>query len=154
MSTAWSRIMNSHRPSTNRAHRLYFQTFLAFVIFMGFPVLLSLHNVLAFLEYLYQKALSPKVIKNYVSSLSTMAKNFGLDHQDLFHQAIFRYLRSIQLNSPFRPTPRGFFDIPTLYHISLACDQLPDPQLYRAIFDCSLWLSAYVKLGPSCSSPL
>ena len=63
-----------------------------------------------------------------------MAKNFGLDHQDLFHQAIFRYLRSIQLNSPFRPSPRGLFDIQTLYHISMACDYLPDPHLYRAIF--------------------
>ena len=101
---------------------------------MDLPISLSLHNVLAFLEYLYQKALSPNVIKNYVSSLSTMAKNFGLDHEALFHQVVFRYLRSIQLNSPFRPTPRGLFGIPTLYHISLACDQLPDPHLYRAIF--------------------
>ena len=101
---------------------------------MGLPVGLSLHNVLAFLEYLYQKGLSPKVIKNYVSSLSSMAKNFGLDHQHLSHQAIFRYLRSIQLNSSFRPTPRRLFDIRTLYHISRACDQLSDLHLYRAIF--------------------
>ena len=110
-------LVQDYEPSTNRAHRLHFQTFLAFVIFMDIPISLSLHNVLAFLEYLYQKALSPKVMKNYVSSLSTMAKNFGLDHQALFHQALFRYRRSIQLNSPFRPTPSGLFDIPTLYHI-------------------------------------
>ena len=34
----------------------------------------------------------------------------------------------------FAPTPRGIFDTHTLYNISLSCDILTDPILYRAIF--------------------
>ena len=45
-----------------------------------------------------------------------------------------RFLRRIAINSQFRPTPRGVFDVPTLYHISKACDPLSDPILFRAIF--------------------
>ena len=38
------------------------------------------------------------------------------------------------MTSQFRPTPRGVFDVPTLYHISRVCDLLSDPILFRAIF--------------------
>ena len=47
---------------------------------------------------------------------------------------VLRFLRSISINSTFSPTPRGIFSIEMLYHISLACDILPDPILYRSIF--------------------
>ena len=50
------------------------------------------------------------------------------------HEAIARFLRSISINFKFSPTPRGVFDVHTLYRISLACDSLADPILYRAIF--------------------
>ena len=38
------------------------------------------------------------------------------------------------MNSTFALTPRGIFNIPTLYKIFLACDILNDPVLFRAIF--------------------
>ena len=45
-----------------------------------------------------------------------------------------RYMRSISINSHFTPTPKGVWDIRTLYLISLSCDILQDPILFRAIF--------------------
>ena len=45
-----------------------------------------------------------------------------------------KFLRSITINSAFAPTHRGIFDIQTLYVISIACDHLTDPLLFRAIF--------------------
>ena len=101
---------------------------------MDLPVSLSVHNILSFLEYLYQNGLSPKVIKNYLSSISSVSKFFNLDVSHLSHIAVSHYLRSISINSSFRPTLRGIFDISTLYHISRACDTLSDPVLYRAVF--------------------
>ena len=101
---------------------------------MDLPVSLSVHNILSFLEYLYQNGLSPKVIKNYLSSISSVLKFFNLDVSSLAHISISHYLRSISINSSFRPTPRGIFDITTLYQISKACDTLSDPALYRALF--------------------
>ena len=37
-------------------------------------------------------------------------------------------------NSSFAPTHRGIFDIHTIYLISVSCDRLSDPLLFRAIF--------------------
>ena len=94
----------------------------------------SLHNILVFLEYLYQYHISPQVIKNYVSSLNAMARTYNIPAEDLSHIAVAHFLRSISINSTFSPTPGGIFGIQTLYHISKACDSLTDPPLFRAIF--------------------
>ena len=128
LQSAWTRISSAFRPSTSRAHQLHFKTFLAFVLFMKLPVKFSLHNILAFLEYLYQNHISTQVIKNYVSSLNSMARTYNIPTEDLSHISVAR------INSTFRPTPRGIFDIRTLYHISKACDTLTDPLLFRVIF--------------------
>ena len=104
------------------------------MIFMGLPVGLSVHNILVFLEYLHQNQLSPKVIKNYLSSITSMAKFYRLPDSALADTSISRYIRSISINSRFRPTLRGVFDIQTLYLISISCDMLTDPLLFRAVF--------------------
>ena len=101
---------------------------------MKLPVEFSLHNVLVFLEYLYQNNLSPQVIKIYVSSLASMARTYNISASDLSHILVVHYLRSKSINSTFRPNHRGIFDIQTLCHISKACDSLTDPPLFRAIF--------------------
>ena len=95
---------------------------------------ISVHNILVFLEYLYINSLSPKVIKNYLSSISSMARQLKFDTSNCYHHMVQRYLRSISINSKFAPTPRGLFDIKTLYYISWSCDTLSDPILFRAIF--------------------
>ena len=86
-----------------------------------------------FLEYLFQNNISPKVIRNYLSSVRLMASKYNIPQTGLDHYAISNYIRSISINSDFRPTPRGIFDLTTLYHISISCDILDDPILYRAI---------------------
>ena len=75
-----------------------------------------------------------KSLRNYLSSISTMASHYNLDPTHTKHEIISRYLRSITINSPFSATPRDIFTIEMLYQISLACDYLPDPILYRDIF--------------------
>ena len=145
MATAWSRIQQAYRPSTSSAHRTHLRTFLSFLYFSNLPSTFTLSNVLAFLEYLYQNHISPKVIKNYLSSITTMAKFYHLHHQDIFHPAVARYIRSISINSRFQPTPRGVFYVKTLYAISVSCDQLSDPPLFRAIFLSSFY--AFLRMS-------
>ena len=116
------------------AHQRHFRTFMAFIMFMELLVNISLHNILTFLEYLFQNNISPKVIRNYLSSVRLMASKYNIPQTALDHYAISNYIRSISINSAFRPTPRGIFDLTTLYHISISCDILDDPILYRAIF--------------------
>ena len=63
-----------------------------------------------------------------------MARQLNVDTSNCYHHMVQRYLRSISINSKFAPTPRGLFDIQTLYYISLSCDTLSDPILFRSIF--------------------
>ena len=115
------------------SQRTHFKTYLSFLFFYCLPQDFSCSNLLGFVEFLYQNKLSPKVIKNYVSSLSTLCSLYQIPC-DCHHPAVARFLQSISINSQFRPTPRGVFDVPTLYHISKACDLLSEPILFQAIF--------------------
>ena len=131
---ARGRIQNTYRPSTQRAYMLHFRTFLSFVIAYKLDITLSLPNVLAFLEFLSQNSLSHKVISNYISSLKFMATKYNLPKEQLSHKDITLFIRSLTINSKFRPTPRGVFDITTLISISQLCEGLEDPVLVRAAF--------------------
>ena len=75
MATAWSRIQQAYRQSTYSAHRTHLRTFLSFLYSSNLPFIFTLSSGLAFLEYLYQNHISPKVIKNYLSSITTMASS-------------------------------------------------------------------------------
>ena len=131
---ACRRIHQAYRPSTTSAHLLHFRTYLSFLIFMDLPITISVHNILTFLEYLYQSLISPKAIASYLSYIHAKASIYNLNTSSLSHPAITRFIRSININSKFSPTPKGVFDIPTLYQLSCSCDILPDPLLFRAIF--------------------
>ena len=104
---------------------------MAFLIFMDLPLIISVQNIIAFImEYLYQNA---RVISTYLSSIQARPKLYSWDTTSVSHPAVTRYIRNININSRFTPTPRGIIDIHTLYHISVSCDILSDPMLYRAI---------------------
>ena len=127
-------ITTAFRPSTRNAHMLHFKTFIALAVYMNFEVEFSLSNVLAFLECLIHNKISPKVVANYVSSLKTVSKLFFIPSGALYHTSVSLYLRSIAINLPYSPTPRGVFSLSVLQSISQSCDLLEDPELFRAIF--------------------
>ena len=127
------KIITAHRPATVTSQKIHFKTYLSFLFFYSLPQEFSCSNLLGFLDFLYQNKLPPKVIRNYVSSLSSLCSLYQIPC-DCHHPAVDRFLHSISNNSQFRPTPSGDFDIPTLYHISKACDLLSDPILFQAIF--------------------
>ena len=107
---------------------------MSFIMFMELPVCVNLHNILTFLEYLFQNHISPKVIRNYLLSVCLMAHQYNIPQSDTNHYTMTYYIRSISINSAFRPTPRGIFDLPIRYQISRSCDVLSDPILFRTIF--------------------
>ena len=115
------------------SQKTHFKTYLSFLFFYRLPQDFLCSNLLAFLEFLYQNKLSPKVIRNYVSSLSSLCLLYQIP-SDCHHPSVGRFLLSIAINSQFRPTPMGVFDVPTLYHISKASDLFSDPVLFWAIF--------------------
>ena len=130
LSAVWRRTDSAYRPSTVSAHRLHFRTFLSYLIFAGLPFQSWRWRIC----YSAQQNFSPKEIRNYMSSVVTMAKFYHLQHVDTSHVMLLRFFRSLSINSTFAPTPRDIFDISTLYKISLACDILDDPVIFKAIF--------------------
>ena len=94
----------------------------------------NVHNMLTFMEFLYQNLVSPKVISTYMSSIHSKAQWYGWPTPSASHPTVQRYIRSISINSRFNPSPRGIFGIHTLYNLSISCDILSDPVLFRAIF--------------------
>ena len=111
---AWTRIDQAFRPSTASAHCTRFRTFIAFLLFLNLSIVISTHNVLVFLEYLVKSSISPKVVKNYLSSIASMASFYRIPHQAIQSEPVKRFLRSISINSSFSPTHRGIFNIHTL----------------------------------------
>ena len=107
---------------------------MAFLMFLNLPIVCSIHNLLIFGEYLHNNNISFKVIKQYFSSLSTCASFYNFDTKSFSHPLLSRFICSISINSKFSPSPKGIFDIRTIYLISMSCHILPDPLLFRAIF--------------------
>ena len=93
-----------------------------FYNFWTFTIFTS--SILAFLEYLHQNSVSPKVIRNYISYITYMAYNFKAPAA--FHSCD-RFLRSLSKIPSLRPKPRGIFSLRTLYVISRAYDSLRHP---------------------------
>ena len=114
----------------------HIRTYLSFLFFMSLLLNLSVHSLLAFIEYLHSNSLSYKVILNYLSSLKFAARQYNWDLKIFSHHLILAYTRSISINSSFNPTPQGIFDLTTLALISKTCNILddPPPPPYRAAF--------------------
>ena len=106
------RIQQACRPSTTSAHSLHFKTFVAFLIFMDLPILCNVHNILAFMEFLYQNPISPKVISTCISSIHSRAQLYGWDTSATSHPAVLRYVRSVSINTKLNPTPGAFLTFP------------------------------------------
>ena len=135
---ACHRISQAYIPSTSAAHHLHFKTYLAFLLFMDLPINISVHNILTFLEYPRKKA-----------------SIYNWDTSSFSHPAIHRFIRSININSKFSPSPRGVFEIQTLYHLSLSCDILSDLLLFREIFLTPFfWFLRMSNIAPHSSSKL
>ena len=134
LSSALGRTATAFRPSTSAAHMRHFRTFMAFLMFLNLPFVCSIHNLLIFGEYLHNKNISFKMIKQHSSSLSTCASYYNFDTKSFSHPLLSIFIRNISINSKVFPSPKGVFDIRTIYLISMSCHILPDPLLFRAIF--------------------
>ena len=122
------------KKATAEAHRTHFAPYLSVLLFYLLPIHLSAQNLIIFQEFLETNHIYPVIVRNYFSSISSVSQFYDLDTSDLSHPAVLRFLRSLSINSSFRPTPWGVFRIRVLYDIYKACDHLHDPVLYRTTF--------------------
>ena len=117
VASAWDKVITAYRPATVVLQKTHFKTYLFVLFFYHLPQNFWCSNLLGFLEILYQNKLSPKVIRNCVSSISSLCSLYQIPC-DCQYPAIGRFLRSISMTSQFRPTTRrSFWRSNTLSHI-------------------------------------
>ena len=146
---AWSRVAASHRPSTSAAHCLHFRTFLSFLIFLHLPLVISVHNLLIFLEYLYNNSLSPKVIKNYLASISTWLLITSWTQLPPNTKPSVNTSGVSPLTHPFPPLPEGYLPFKCYTKFLWHATFFLIPFCIGPFSNCLLCFSAHVKYCPS-----
>ena len=65
LTSSWQRVLQSHRPPTNQAHRTHLKTYLAFWLFANFKYKFPLTVFCFFGDYLQHNHISMEPIRNY-----------------------------------------------------------------------------------------
>ena len=133
MGLAIDRAHRAFRPSTRAAHLCHTKTYLAFLLYG--PPYWSISSLSPSIHGIsISKLFIPRVISNYISSLKSQASCYSWEISEFSHHFITQYLRSIGVNHKVSPTPKGAFDLATLFKISQIFSHFSDSQLFRAAF--------------------
>ena len=139
---ASDRLHQAFHPKTYRAYDAMFRTFVAFCIFTKSNI--NVKVILSFLECLVKNSSSSCMVANYVSAIRASFVMYDLSYYMLDHPKIKYFLKSLRINRPV-VTPHNIINISRLIDISLACDLLTSPQVFRAAF--LLGFFAFLRLS-------
>ena len=132
---AASRAHLAYRPKTRQAYERMFQVFLAFCIYVSVPIeSVDVKLVLSFLECLVSNNSTYSMLCNYVSAIKASYVLYDLPHDLLDHPRVKLFLKSVRINRPLTLVSHNLIDLDMLSKISLACDDLECPQVFRAAF--------------------
>ena len=143
---ASDRFHLAFRPKTYRAYDAMFRTFVAFCIVTK-CVLVNINTkvILSFLECLVRSSCSASMVTNYVSAIRASLVMYDLPYHVVDHPKVKYFLKSLRINRPVVVTPHNIITISRLIDISLACDLVTFPQVFRAAF--LLGFFAFLRLS-------
>ena len=134
ISGALKRAMTPYRPKTMSSYRRQFHTFLCFSIKNKAPTVLSVHNLIAFLEFLVACNLSPRAIANYVSAIKSYASLYQLPVCWMSNQLIANYIRALHIQVVHVKKEKLTLSLKDLLHVSQQLEQFDNPLVYRSAF--------------------
>ena len=133
-------------PKTYKAYDVMFRTFVAFCIVTKCAfVNINIKLILSFLECLVRSSCSVGMVANYVSAIRASFVMYDLPYHALDHPKVTYFLKSLRINRPVVVTPHNIITISRLIDISLACDLVTFPQVFRAAF--LLGFFAFLRLS-------
>ena len=145
-SKASDRLHLAFRPKTYRAYDAMFRTFVPFCIITKRALAnVNVRVVLSFLECLAGNSYSAGMIANHVSAIRVSFVMYDLPYYMLDHPKVKYFLKSLRINRPVVVTSHNITTIPRFIDISLACDLIASPQVYRAAF--LLGFFAFLRLS-------
>ena len=125
----------AYRPKTRQAYKRMFEVFMAFCIHMRVLVhSIDVRILLSFLECLVINDCTYSMLCNYMSAIKDSFVLYDLPHDLLDHPRLKLFLKSVRINRPLTLVPHNIIDLHMLEKISLACQNLEFPKVFRAIF--------------------
>ena len=157
--TAVQRLHSAFAASSNRAYNSMFRIYLAFTIFMAWPVhKVNVYVLLSFLEFLYYNNVSVSPIANYLAAIKAKCTIFNLDVTPFGDTRIKYYTKAITINRPLQVKLKKIFDIPLMLQLIKRCDSTYMGQVFKAIYLLSFFsflrLSNLVPHAASAFNPL
>ena len=95
---------------------------------------LNVKVIRSFLECLVTNACSVSMVANYVLAIKASCIVYDLSFEVLDHPKVKYFLKALKINRPVTITSHNVITISHLVDISLACDLLTFPQVFRATF--------------------
>ena len=117
------------------AYKRKFGLFLAFLVALGLSLpQVSTLDVLAFMEYLLQSGMSAANITNHLAAIRSMLIIYNCDASAFRDQRIPLFIKAVKINRPLQPAIKSLIDEHILLSMVLACDTLPNPVLFKALY--------------------
>ena len=131
---ASSRLHTAYRPKTRRCYQLLFRNFLGFCICSDIdPSKITLHELLAYFEYLSENGVSCNMLPNNISALKANFIMYTLQYE-LEKPQVSLFVKATRINRPLAIMTRNIMSIDTLKALIAACDVLTSPYTFKAIF--------------------
>ena len=139
------RVTCPYRPKTMTNYHRQFTLFVAFSIYMRSVSVLSVSNLLSFLELLTDCQISPRVVNNYVSAIRGYLQMYNVATDWMGNRLITNYLRAISIHTTVMCKPKGTFSMQDIFNISKLLEKWDFPWHYRASFLLSFY--AFLRIS-------
>ena len=127
-----ARALHPYRPNTMKAYRRQFHLFMFYSIKNRARVVLSVENLLSFLEFLVACNLSPRAVSNYASSIKSYASVYQLPVDWMKNTLVTNYLRALHIQVVSVKKEKSTLSLQDMYNVSVALDKFDNPMVYRA----------------------
>ena len=126
------RALNPYRPKTMQTYRRQFKLFMCYSLFNNAKTVLSVNNLLGFLELLVAWGILPRVISNYCSGISYLV-TYQMPTEWMKFSLLANYLRAVHIQIPTVKKIKTTITSDFL-HISQVLNSLDNPLVYRVAF--------------------
>ena len=132
---ASQRVKAAFRPKTRRCYQLLFRNFVGFCCLADILIQdISLHSVMAYLEYLALNKVSVHMVANNVAAIKANFVMYGIDHSVMEHPRVKYFLKSMRINRPLSVPVRNVMSLQNLVDIVHLCDNILFGSVFKAVF--------------------
>ena len=128
-----------------KTYKKQFTLFIAFSIYNNVKTVLSVSNLLCFLELLVACNVAPRTVCNYVSAIKAYLQMYNMKVDWINNKLVGNYLRSISIHTSITPKEKGVLSMTDLLGISEALQNWENPWHFRTAFLLSFY--AFLRIS-------